>query len=75
MSKKRTFEQAMKALEDIVKEMESGELALEQAVKKYEQGIKHSKYCLDILDKTEKKITLLTQDDNGKLKENLFEDQ
>jgi exodeoxyribonuclease VII small subunit len=75
MGKKKSFEQAMQSLEDIVKEMESGELALEEAVKKYEQGIKHSKYCLDILDKTEGKISLLSQDENGTLKEDLFEDR
>ncbi len=75
MGKKKTFESAMQALEDIVREMESGELALEEAVKKYEQGIKHSNFCLDILDKTEKKITLLSTDDKGNLKETPFEEQ
>ena len=55
MAKRKTFEQALKELEYIVKEMESGELPLEEAVKKYETGIKQSKFCLDLLDKTEKK--------------------
>ena len=59
----------------VVKEMESGDLSLEQAVKKYETGMKQSKYCLDLLDKTEKKISLLTQDSDGGLKEELFENQ
>ncbi len=65
MAKKRTFELALKELEDIVKEMESGDLSLENAVKKYELGIKQSKFCLDLLDKTEKKITDLTRNNNG----------
>ena len=47
---KKTFEAALKQLEEIVREMESGDLSLEQAVKKYEAGITNSKYCLDILD-------------------------
>ena len=74
MAKKKSFEQALAELEQIVKEMESGELSLEDAVKKYETGIKQSRYCLDLLDKTEKKITLLTGDGSGTGKETLFED-
>ena len=61
MARKKTFEQALIELESIVKEMESGELPLEEAVKKYETGIKQSKFCLDLLDKTEKKISSLTE--------------
>ena len=74
MAKKKSFEQALAELEQIVKEMESGELSLEDAVKKYETGIKQSRYCLDLLDKTEKKITLLTGDGSGSGKETIFED-
>ncbi len=67
MAKKKTFEQALDELESIVREMESGDLPLEEAVKKYESGIKQSKYCLDLLDRTEKKITKLTLDNSGNL--------
>ncbi len=67
MAKKKTFEQALDELESIVREMESGDLPLEEAVKKYEFGIKQSKYCLDLLDRTEKKITKLTLDNSGNL--------
>ncbi len=63
---KKTFESSLKQLEDIVREMESGELTLEQAVKKYETGIAQTRFCLDILDKTEEKITQLTQDGDAK---------
>ncbi len=69
MAKKKTFETALKELEDIVKNMESEDLSLEDAVKKYESGIKQSKYCLDLLDRTEKKIISLTKDANGNVKE------
>ncbi|MCG8683432.1 MAG: exodeoxyribonuclease VII small subunit [Desulfobacterales bacterium] len=70
---KKTFESALKQLEDIVREMESGDLTLEQAVKKYETGIAQSRFCLDILDKTEKKISQLTKDTDGNPKSTLFE--
>lgn len=73
MPKKKTFETALKELEEIVRQMESEDLDLEDAVKKYETGIKHSKYCLDILDRTEKKITLLSAANDGSLQEKPFE--
>lgn len=70
---KKTFESALAQLEKIVREMESGELTLEQAVKQYEAGIAQTQFCLDILDKTEKKITRLTRTDTGDPRESLFE--
>lgn len=62
---KQTFESAMKQLERIVRELEDGDLPLEKAMKKFEQGIKLSGFCSDKLDETEKKITLLLKDPNG----------
>ena len=75
MVKKKTFEIALKELEEIVKELESGDLCLEDAVKKYESGMQQSKYCLDLLDKTEKRISLITKDNDGSVKELPFEDE
>lgn len=75
MTKKKTFETALKDLEEIVRDMESGDLSLEDAVKKYESGMKQSKFCLDLLDKTEKKISLLTKDHEGNLKTEPFENE
>ena len=75
MVKKKTFETALKELEEIVRQMESGDLCLEDAVKKYESGMKQSKYCLDLLDKTEKRISLITKDDDGSVKELPFENE
>ena len=72
MAKKQTFETALQKLEQIVKEMESGDLSLEEAVAKYEAGIKQSKFCIDYLDKIEKKITLISPDIQGNLKEEPF---
>jgi len=70
---KKTFETALKQLEEIVREMESGDLSLEQAVKKYETGIAQTRFCMDILDKTEKKITQLTLGQDGLVKTSQFE--
>ena len=62
---KKTFEQSMHELEQIVAELESGTLPLDQALKKFESGIKLSKACSRMLDDTEKRIALLLQDRDG----------
>lgn len=73
MAKKKTFEESIKQLEEIVKELESGSLPLEQAIKKFEQGMKCSGICHSILDETEKKVTILMQDRQGNIREELFD--
>ena len=62
---KKTFEQSMKQLEQIVQELEAGDLPLEKAIKKFEEGIRLSKLCTEMLDNTEKKISILLQDQSG----------
>ena len=63
---KKTFEMALKQLEQIVQDLESGDMPLEKAIKKFEEGIKVSKYCSEKLDESEKRITLLMRDSDGK---------
>lgn len=72
MNKTMNFEKAMKKLEEIVQELEAGELSLEESIKKFEEGVKLSKYCSSKLDETEKKITLLLKDHHGNLTETPF---
>ncbi len=72
MAKKKTFEELMEQLEAIVKELESGRLPLEKAIKKFEQGIKYSELCHEILDATEKKLTTLLKDGKGNIMEEQF---
>ena len=73
MAKKKTFEEAMEQLENIVKGLESGRLPLEKAIKKFEQGMKYSEVCHDILDETEKKISVILKDNNGNIREEPFQ--
>ena len=72
MAKKKTFEQAMKQLEQIVQDLESGDMPLEKALKTFEEGIQLSKFCSEKLDETEKRITILMQGSEGKLTESPF---
>ena len=69
---KKTFEQAMKQLEQIVQDLESGDMPLEKAIKTFEEGIQLSKFCSEKLDETEKRITILMQDSEGKTSETPF---
>jgi exodeoxyribonuclease VII small subunit len=72
-SKKPTFEKAMKQLEQIVDELESGELPLEKALQKFEEGISLSKFCSEKLEETERRISQLTADKDGAPLETPFE--
>jgi exodeoxyribonuclease VII small subunit len=69
---KKSFEEALKQLEKIVQELESGDLPLEKAMQKFEEGMQLSKYCSDKLDETEKKIQVLLKDQEGQLVEQPF---
>ena len=64
------FEEIMKKLELIANELEKGNLNLDDSVKKFEEGIKLSKMCNEILEKAEKKITILIRDGEDVKEEN-----
>jgi exodeoxyribonuclease VII small subunit len=68
----KTFEQSMKQLERIVQELEDGDLPLEKAIKKFEEGIKLTKLCSEKLDETEKKISILLKNAEGQMIEKPF---
>lgn len=60
-----TYEQALKQLEQIVAEIESGDLPLEKAFERFEEGMRLSKFCTEKLDQTEQKVTQLIQSGSG----------
>lgn len=66
------FEKALQQLEEIVQELEAGDLPLEKALKRFEDGIRLSKLCAQKLDETEKRVTLLMRDSAGNLTETPF---
>lgn len=71
---KESFEESMKKLENIVAELENGNLNLDESVKKFEEGMKSAKQCNTILEEAEKKITILLEKD-GELKEENFDEE
>lgn len=66
------FEENIEQLEKVVQELESGNLNLEDSIKKFEDGINLSKKCNEILEEAEKKITVLVKKDD-KVEEEKFE--
>ncbi len=60
-----TFEDAMKALEGVVHELESGELTLDESLAKYEAGVKMYRVCNKLLEGAEQKVQRLLKDEDG----------
>ncbi len=60
-AKKFNLEKALSDLETLVEELESGDLPLEQAMKKFEDGIKLTRGCQSALKDAEQKVEILLQ--------------
>ena len=73
MSKELKFEEMMKKLESIVDDLESGNMPLEDSLKKYEEGVKLLSLCRKCLDETKRKVELLVKK-GGKLTLEPFEE-
>ena len=64
MTKEITFEQALAELEEIVKKLESGDIALDDAISAYERGSQLKKICTDKLSEAKTRIDKLNIDGN-----------
>ena len=67
MKKKISFEEGMQELETLVKSLESGQMPLEESFKAYERAVKLRDSLRTILDDSEKKIRVLTEDGEREL--------
>ncbi|UCG53652.1 MAG: exodeoxyribonuclease VII small subunit [Candidatus Latescibacterota bacterium] len=67
--KKERFEDSMKKLEAIVDELEKGDFSLEESIGKFEEGLKLGKLCRELLEKAEKRIKLLSEEEGNTVKE------
>lgn len=68
-----SFEAALKELEGIVKQLETGEAKLEESLILFERGVKLTRFCSQKLDEADKKIELLVKDSQGQYKAIPFE--
>lgn len=75
MTKKKTttaFETDLDALENLVTQLERGDLSLEESLKNFEQGVKLTRQCQAALKDAEQKVTILLEK-NGELVQEPFE--
>ncbi len=73
--KMKDFESALKSLEDIVGQLEAGDMTLDRALELFEEGIKVSRFCNSKLEEAERKVEVLTKSANGALKEVPFTEE
>ena len=66
------FEKAMQRLEQIVEDLEKGELDIDKSLEIFEEGIKMSRVCSKKLNEAEAKIEKLTQSQKGELASEMF---
>ncbi|WP_305095936.1 exodeoxyribonuclease VII small subunit [Croceibacterium aestuarii] len=63
---KMSFEQALKALEDVVRQLEGGEVPLDESIDLYERGEKLRKHCQARLDTAQARIEKIVQGPDGR---------
>jgi exodeoxyribonuclease VII small subunit len=63
----KKFEIALEELEQVVEQLESGDLPLEDSLAAFEKGVGLVKLCNQKLNEVEKKVELLVKDKEGKL--------
>ncbi len=73
--KVKDFESALKSLEDIVAQLEAGDLTLDRALELFEEGIKISRFCSSKLEEAERKVEILTKTADGTMKEISFAEE
>jgi len=76
MSSKKSvnLEKSLESLEKIVDELESGDLPLEKAMQKFEEGIKLTRSCQAALREAEQKVEILMEGASGDELEEFLED-
>ena len=70
----KSFEASLEALEQIVHDLEKGDLPLEKSLELFEQGIGLSRQCQERLSQAERRIEVLLRDNQGQPVVSAFED-
>ncbi|MDP2854176.1 MAG: exodeoxyribonuclease VII small subunit [Smithellaceae bacterium] len=71
---KEKFEDALEKLENIVREMEAGEMPLDSALKSFEEGIRLIRFCSAKLEDTQRRVEQLLEKENSLQMKN-FQDE
>ena len=73
--KVKDFESALKSLEEIVGQLEAGDLTLDRSLELFEEGIRVSRFCSAQLDGAERKVEILIKSAEGVVQEEPFSDK
>lgn len=68
------FEESLKKLEKLVEDLEKGDLSLDEALKKYQEGIELARLCAQRLESAKKKIDVLVKNKKGEFELKPLED-
>ena len=63
--KKKSFEDALGKLENITKELEKGDLSLEDSLKYFDEGVELAEYCNSKLNDAQRKVEILLKKDDS----------
>lgn len=68
-----SFEESMKVLEDLVKQLESGELDLDKSLEVYERAVALRDRCRKILDESDRKVQTIMETASGTVRKDFTE--
>ena len=74
MATEKTFESSLKQLEQIVEQLEAGDLPLDQSLELFEQGVKLSSDCQKRLDEADRRVEILLKGSGGEYTVEPFEE-
>ncbi len=72
--KKPAFEEALQQLESIARQIESGQIGLEDSISRYEEGMGLIRHCRDVLARAEMRIQKIQLDDDGRVQSEALSD-
>jgi exodeoxyribonuclease VII small subunit len=72
--KEEKFEDALERLQGLVRELEGGDCALEDSIKKFEEGMALARSCQERLTQAEQKIEILLKADQNGVRTETFAD-
>jgi len=64
--KKKSFEEALEKLEKITRDLEEGDIPLEDSLKYFDEGVKLADYCNSKLNDAQKKVEILLKKNGGR---------
>ncbi len=74
MTAEKSFESSLEELEQIVRQLEGGDLPLDRSLELFEQGVRLSRECQKRLDEAERKVEILLRGNDGAYKSASFEE-